>query len=293
MNRAAVIGLGTMGGRMAARLLEAGWELAVYDVSPDAMRPLVDRGARPAGSARDAARDMPFVVTMLPNSDNVWAATVGPDGALTAMADGAILVDMSTIDPGTSREIAEQAAIRGVHMLDAPVSGSSAGAEEGTLTIMVGGSAGVMDAARPLLSVLGGRTVRCGASGMGTTVKLANQIMAGVAMTAVAEGFRLAGTLGVDPAILHQVASTSSGNCWSLQTRPPVPGVLATSPAETDFEPGFMGDLMRKDLDLALATASAQDLDLPMTALARDRYAHLASMGLGDRDFSAVYRTLR
>ena len=178
-------------------------------------------------------------------------------------------------------------------MLDAPVSGSSAGAEDGTLTIMVGGSAVVMVAARPLLSVLGGRIVRCGNSGMGTTVKLANQIMAGVAMAAVAEGFRLADALGVDPSILHQVASTSSGNCWSLQTRPPVPGVLATSPVEKNFEPGFMGDLMRKDLDLALATAAAQDLDLPMTALARDRYTRLGEMGLGDRDFSAVYRTLQ
>jgi 3-hydroxyisobutyrate dehydrogenase len=172
------------------------------------------------------------------------------------------------------------------------VSGSSAGATDGSLTIMVGGDAEILDRSRPLLDLLGRRIVHCGQSGMGTMVKLANQIMAGVSMVAVAEGFRLATELGVDPRLLYQVASTSSGNCWSLQTRPPVPGVLETSPVEHNFQPGFMGDLMRKDLDLALATAERIGVPLPLTAAARDLYARLGPAGLGHKDFSAVIAVL-
>jgi 3-hydroxyisobutyrate dehydrogenase len=288
----AFIGVGTMGRPMAERLLAAGWDLTVYDASPAAMEPLLGAGARPAGSACDAALGASYVVTMLPNSSHVRAATVGPDGALSGMRPGAILIDMSTIDPDTSREIAAAAAGQGIAMLDAPVSGSSAGAIDGSLTIMVGGAAQTLDRATPLLSVLGRRIVHCGAAGMGATVKLANQIMAGVSMVAVAESFRLAAALGVDPRLLYDVTTSSSGNCWSLQTRPPVPGVLESSPVERGFQPGFMGDLMRKDLDLALQTAARVDLALPLTAAARELYARLGAAGLGARDFSAVIAVL-
>ncbi|MCS7480476.1 3-hydroxyisobutyrate dehydrogenase [Umezawaea endophytica] len=290
--RAAFIGLGTMGRPMASRLLAAGWDLAVFDIAPAAVRPLLDAGAHGADSPLDAARQADFVVTALPNSRHVREATTGPVGALLGAPRGSVLVDLSTIDPATSRDVAREAERRGVAMLDAPVSGSSAGAADGSLTIMVGGDADVLDRARPLLDVLGTKIVHCGASGMGATVKLANQVMAGISMVATAEGFRLTRALGVDPRLLYDVSTSGSGDSWSLRTRPPVPGVLADSPADHDFRPGFTGDLMRKDLDLALSAADGVGLTLPLAAAARELYARLGPADLGRKDFSAVIEVL-
>ncbi|MFD9697506.1 3-hydroxyisobutyrate dehydrogenase [Lentzea sp. NPDC059081] len=290
--RAAFIGLGTMGRPMASRLLAAGWDLSVFDADPAAMRPLVEAGARGAASPADAVADASFIVTMLPNSQHVLDATTGQDGALTAAAPGSVLIDMSTINPMTSRNVATFAGTRGVAALDAPVSGSSAGAADGSLTIMVGGDADVLDRSRHLLSVLGARIVHCGRSGMGSAVKLANQVMAATSMVAVAESFRLAQALGVDPRLLYDVSTSSSGDSWSLRTRPPVPGVLDSSPANHGFRPGFKADLMRKDLDLALSAAASAGLDLPLAAAVHDLYADLGKAGFGDRDFSAVIEVL-
>lgn len=293
IRRLAFIGLGTMGRPMAGRLLDAGFEVAGYDHDPAPLLSLADRGGLAAGSAHEAADGADVVITMLPNGPHVRAATSGADGALAAMRSGALLIDMSTIDPETSVGIGSEAASRGVRMLDAPVSGSSAGAVDGTLTIMVGGAKEALNDAEPVLSVLGRRIVHCGPNGCGVAVKLANQIMAGAAMAAVAEGFVLAEQLGLDPRLVFEVAGASSGNCWSLQTRPPVAGVLESSPADKGFAPGFMGALMCKDLDLALATARAMEVDLPVTRQARDLYARMSESGIGDLDFSAVFTILR
>ncbi|PRY39486.1 3-hydroxyisobutyrate dehydrogenase [Umezawaea tangerina] len=290
--RVAFIGLGTMGRPMARRLLAGGCDLAVFDTAPAAMRPLLDAGARAAASPADAARRADFVITMLPDGRRVLEATTGPTGALSGAPPGSVLIDMSTVDPATSRAVAFEAEREGVRMLDAPVSGSSAGAVDGSLTIMVGGSAEVLDRSRRLLSLLGGKIVHCGATGMGTTVKLANQVMAGISMVAVAEGFRLSQALGVDLRLLHEVTTSSSGDSWPLRTRPPVPGVLAAGPADHDFEPGFRSDLMRKDLELALSAAVDAGLDLPLTSAARHLYARLGPAGLGHKDFSAVISVL-
>ncbi|HUQ55571.1 3-hydroxyisobutyrate dehydrogenase [Lentzea sp.] len=290
--RVAFIGLGTMGRPMASRLLSAGWRLAVYDKDLAAMQPLLDAGARGAASPQDAARDAAFVITMLPNSQHVLDATTGQDGVLAAASPGSVLIDMSTINPMTSRNVATVARARGVAVLDAPVSGSSQGAADGSLTIMVGGGADVLDRSRELLSVLGARIIHCGGSGMGSTVKLANQVMAATSMVAVAESFRLGQALGVDPRLLYDVSTTSSGDSWSLRTRPPVPGVVDSSPADHGFRPGFKGDLMRKDLDLALSAAASVGLDLPLASAVHDLYARLGTSGLGDRDFSAVIDVL-
>jgi 3-hydroxyisobutyrate dehydrogenase len=290
--RVAFIGLGTMGRPMARRLLEAGWDLTVFDTVAAAMDPLLELGACGATSPLDAARNAAFVVTMLPNSQHVRAATIGPFGALAEASPGSILIDMSTIDPGASREVAAVAQSRGVAMLDAPVSGSSVGAVDGSLTIMVGGEAEVLERSRALLTALGTKIVHCGSVGMGTTVKLANQIMAGVSMVAVAESFRLTQALGVDLRLLYDVSTSSSGNCWSLQTRPPVAGVLDSSPADHGFQPGFMGDLMRKDLELALSAAASVGLNLTMASAACELYARLGPAGLGSKDFSAVFEVL-
>ncbi|GLF93215.1 3-hydroxyisobutyrate dehydrogenase [Streptomyces yaizuensis] len=288
----AFIGLGTMGRPMAGRLLAVGYRLTVHDLLPEAVDALAAAGAGTARSARSAATGADVVITMLPNGPHVRAALSGPDGALAAMRPGGVLVDMSTIDPPTSRELAELAGRHGVRMLDAPVSGSSAGAADGSLTVMVGGDAATLAELRPLLGELGRTIVHCGGNGAGVSVKLANQIIAGTSMAAVAESYALARSLGVDPRLLFEVVSAGSGDCWALRTRPPVAGVLATSPAENDFRPGFKGILMCKDLDLALATAAAHAVDLPVTHRARELYARMSEEGLGERDFSAVFALL-
>ena len=227
--RVGFIGVGTMGGPMAANLIRAGHALTVYDVVPAAMEALVGQGARTAGSPREAAAAGETVISMLPASRHVVAAMFGPDGAIEGLRPGATLIDMSTIDPGTTRRVAEAVGAKGARMLDAPVSGSSTGATAGTLTIMVGGDLATLNGQRDLLGAMGTNVIHCGPIGMGETVKLANNLVSGVTMAAVAEAFALGVKAGADPRILFEVLSKSSANCWSLQTRPPVPGLVPTS----------------------------------------------------------------
>lgn len=286
------IGVGTMGRPMALNLIRAGHELTVYDVVPAAVEVVVAGGARAAGSAREAAAAGEVVIAMLPAPPHVVAAMFGPDGAIEGLRPGATLIDMSTIDPGTTRRVAEAAAAQGARMLDAPVSGSSTGAVNATLTIMVGGARADFEAQRDLLGALGTNVIHCGPLGMGETVKLANNLISGVTMVAVAEAFTLGVRAGADPRVLFDVIGKSSGNCWSLQTRPPVPGLAPNSPADHDFAPGFMTDLMHKDLGLALAAGDALRVPLALTALAHQLYTMTSAQGYGRQDFSAVAKLL-
>lgn len=286
------IGVGTMGRPMALNLIKAGHELTVYDVVPAAVEVVVAGGARAAGSAREAAAAGEVVIAMLPAPPHVVAAMFGPDGAIEGLRPGATLIDMSTIDPGTTRRVAEAAAAQGARMLDAPVSGSSTGAVNATLTIMVGGARADFEAQRDLLGALGTNVIHCGPLGMGETVKLANNLISGVTMVAVAEAFTLGVRAGADPRVLFDVIGKSSGNCWSLQTRPPVPGLAPNSPADHDFAPGFMTDLMHKDLGLALAAGDALRVPLALTALAHQLYTMTSAQGYGRQDFSAVAKLL-
>lgn len=290
--RVGFIGVGTMGRPMALNLLKAGHELTVYDVVPAAMEAVVASGARAAGSPREAAAAGDVVIAMLPAPPHVAAAMFGPDGAIEGLGPGATLIDMSTIDPGTTRRVGEAAAAKGARMLDAPVSGSSIGAVNGTLTIMVGGAREDFVAQRDLLGAMGTNVIHCGPLGMGETVKLANNLISGVTMVAVAEAFTLGVRAGADPKVLFEVIGKSSGNCWSLQTRPPVPGLAPNSPADHDFAPGFMTDLMHKDLGLALAAGDALHIPLALTALAHQLYAMTSAQGYGRQDFSAVAKLL-
>ena len=290
--RVGFIGVGTMGRPMALNLIKAGHEVTVYDVVPAAMQAVTHQGARAAGSPREAAAAGEVVISMLPASRHVVAAMFGADGALEGLRPGATLIDMSTIDPGTTRRVAEAAAAKGAHMLDAPVSGSSTGAANATLTIMVGGDAATFEAQRELLGAMGANVIHCGPLGMGETVKLANNLISGVTMVAVAEAFALGMKAGADPRVLFDVISKSSGNCWTLQTRVPVPGIVPTSPANDDFAPGFMTDLMHKDLGLALAAGDEFKVPLALTALARQLYAMTSAQGYGRKDFSAIARLL-
>lgn len=290
--RIAFVGLGTMGRPMARNVLRAGHELTVYDIDGAAVKELAEAGARAAGSAREAAEGAEVVVSMLPASRHVEAAMFGPDGILAGLAGGATVIDMSTIDPGTTRRVAAAVAERGGRMLDAPVSGSSTGAEQGTLTIMVGGDADLFAAERELLGTMGSNVIHCGASGAGEAVKLCNNLVAGATVAAVAEAFALGHRLGCDPQVLFDVMTRSSAACWALQTRPPVAGLVESAPANRDFAPGFMTDLMHKDLGLVMAASSELRLPLAMAAAAQQLYALASQQGHGRQDFSSVFKVL-
>lgn len=286
------IGLGTMGRPMATNLVKAGYRLTVYDVDGSAIEGLVNQGASPANSACEVAQAADVIVTMLPASAHSLAAALGADGYIAGLASGATVIDMSTIDPDTTREIAAAVAAAGGMMLDAPVSGSSAWATTGDLTIMVGGEATVLEQQREMLSCMGANIIHCGAIGMGETVKLANNLVAGVSMLAVSEAFALGVAKGADPKVLYEVMSKASGNCWVLQTRCPAVGVVPESPVNNDFAPGFMTDLMYKDLGLALAAASQEKMPLALTAIAHEQYAATSRRGFGRLDFSSVAKLL-
>ncbi len=290
--RVGFIGLGTMGRPMAGNLLKAGCSLTVYDVDGAAVEALASHGATAAGSARETAEASDVVITMLPASQHSMAAAFGPDGYIAGLKPGSTVIDMSTIDPDTTRRIAAEVAAAGCEMLDAPVSGSSAWAESGTLTIMVGGDGAALEKRRALLGHMGTNIIHCGEIGMGETVKLANNLAAGVSMIAVTEAFALGIAKGADPQVLYDVMSKASGNCWTLQTRCPAPGVVEASPVNDGFAPGFMTDLMHKDLGLALSAAAQERLPLLLTAAAREQYAAASRRGYGRLDFSAVAKLL-
>ena len=277
---------------MATNVVKAGNSLTVYDIDGQAIEALVTEGATAAGSPREVAEASDVIVCMLPASAHVMAAANGADGFIAGLKPGATVIDMSTIDPDTTRAVAQSVEAAGAQMLDAPVSGSSAWAADGTLTIMAGGDAAVLDAHRDVLGAMGTNIIHCGAIGMGETVKLANNLIAGVSMVAVAEAFALGVSKGADPQVMFDVISKASGNCWVLQTRFPEPGVVPDSPASQDFAPGFMADLMHKDLGLALAAAAQEKLPLTATAVAREMYAAASRQGWGRLDFSAVSKLL-
>lgn len=291
--RVGFVGLGVMGRPMALNLVQAGHALTVFDLDQEAIAALVAAGAGAAASAREAATGQEVVVTMLPASRHVEAAYRGPDGVIAALGPKMIVIDMSTIDPGTSRRIATEVSAAGASMLDAPVSGSSTGAADGTLTIMVGGSEADLESQRDLLEAMGRTIIHCGPTGMGEAVKLCNQLVAGASVAAVAEAFALGERLGADPKVLFEVMSRSSGNCWALQTRPPVAGLVPAAPSERDFAPGFMVDLMHKDLALIAATASEVGLPLSIAATAQQLYARASEQGFGRSDFSAVFKVIQ
>lgn len=290
--RIGFIGLGTMGRPMAANLLKAGHALTVYDLAPEPVAALAGAGAATASSPRQAAAGAEVVVTMLPASRHVLAAALGPDGAVEGLAEGATLIDMSTIDPGTTRRVAEAVAARGARMLDAPVSGSSAGAEAGTLTIMVGGDAGVLEEQREILGAMGSNVIHCGGIGMGEAVKLCNNLIAAASMVAVAEAFALGQAAGADPRVLLDVISKATGNCWMLQNRAPVPGLLPNAPVNDGFKPGFMVDLMHKDLGLIMAAGAEFQVPLPLSALTKELYGLASAQGYGRQDMSAVSKLM-
>ncbi len=275
------VGLGNMGAPMAANLVAARHEVRGFD--PVAPCP---EGVRRASSAAEAAAGAEVVITMLPDGRTLRqvAAEVIP-----AMTRGAVLLDCSTVDVASARDVAEDARAAGLRPLDAPVSGGTGGAKAGTLTFMVGGAEDAVATARPLFEVMGSRAVHCGPSGNGQAAKICNNMILGVTMIATCEAFALADKLGLDRQAMFDVVSTSSGQSWSLTSYCPAPGIGPASPADNGYAPGFAADLMLKDLRLSQDAAEAADADTPMGALARDLYARFVEDEDGrGRDFSAM-----
>ncbi|MBI3031135.1 MAG: 3-hydroxyisobutyrate dehydrogenase [Candidatus Rokubacteria bacterium] len=293
MKRIGFVGAGTMGIPMISNLIKAGFPVLAYDVRPEAVEEAKKRGAAAAASSAEAAREADLVVTMLPSSSDVEAAYLGPKGVLEGAPAGRLCVDMSTIDPGTSRRVAERAKAKGVRFLDAPVSGAVPRAIEGTLTIMVGGEARDLEEARPSLSAMGSNVIHVGPVGSGEVAKLCNNLIAGVATVAVSEAFRLAEGFGVDPKVLTEVISKSSGFTWAMEHNHPVPGIVQKAASNRDYAPGFMTDLMAKDLGLAVNAARELRQPVFVAPAALELYRLASSHGLGRKDFSSVYTFLK
>jgi 3-hydroxyisobutyrate dehydrogenase len=286
------IGLGNMGLPMAINLVRAGHAVHGFDLSEASMRRLAEEGGTVAGSIGDAVRGADTVVTMLPAGSHVRDVLTRPDGILAAAAPNTLLIDSSTIDVRTTRDLAEAAAERGLAMLDAPVSGGTTGAAAGTLTFMVGGEKTAFERARPLLEQMGKTIVHAGPAGAGQAAKICNNLMLGISMVGVAEAFALAHKLGLDQQALFDISSKSSGQCWALTGYCPVPGPVPTSPANRDYEAGFAVDLMLKDLTLATGAEQETGAASPLGDTARAVFAQLSAMGLGAKDFSVIARAL-
>lgn len=289
MKDIAFIGLGNMGGHMARNLLAApaGYALRVHDVVAAAMAGV--EGAAATDSVAAAVAGAEVVITMLPAGSHVREVYLGAEGVLSGAAAGALLIDCSTIDPATAREVAASAAEKGFAMLDAPVSGGTAGAVAGTLTFIVGGSVEAFERARPLLEVMGASIFHAGGSGAGQTAKVCNNMLLAIHMAGTAEALALGVASGLDPAVLSEIMKQSSGGNWSLNVYNPYPGVMDGVPASRGYEGGFLVDLMAKDLGLAMGAAEGVGSSVPMGALARNLYRlHRQGNDAGRLDFSSI-----
>ena len=289
--KVAFVGLGNMGGGMAANLVKAGHDVNAFDLSPEALTRARDNGCAVFTSVREAVVGVDAVVSMLPNGKIV--ASVFENDILGHAPTGTILLDCSTIDVGTARSVTADAVAAGYDMVDAPVSGGIAAANGGTLTFMVGGTDAAFARAEPILAALGKAVIHAGASGAGQAAKICNNMLLGASMIATCETFAMAEKLGLDLQTFYDISSKASGQNWSMTSYCPVPGVGPTTPADNDYQGGFATALMLKDLKLAMEAASLAGADVPMGARAAELYAQFDAAGNGGLDFSAIIQTLK
>jgi 3-hydroxyisobutyrate dehydrogenase len=290
MSRIAFIGLGNMGGPMAANLVRAGHRLTGFDLVPAALDAAKEAGATIAETASAAVANAEFVITMLPAGAHVLRVYAD---LLQAAPKNTVFIDSSTIDVESARAAHDQAAKAGMRSIDAPVSGGTGGAAAGTLTFMVGGETETFAAAEPILAKMGKRIVHCGGPGAGQVAKICNNMILGISMIAVSEAFVLGEKLGLSHQALFDVASTSSGQCWSLTTYCPVPGPVPGSPANKDYKPGFATALMLKDLKLAQEAAKSAGVDTALGQHAESLYAAYSEAGGDAVDFSGIISAIR
>jgi 3-hydroxyisobutyrate dehydrogenase len=288
----AFIGLGQMGLPMACNLQKAGYTVHAFDLSSQACTKARELGLRVVASAREAVEGAAIVVSMLPASRHVESLYLGDDGLLAVLPKGALVIDSSTIAPATVRTVAEAAAARGVLMLDAPVSGGTAGAAAGTLTFIVGGAASTLETARPVLQAMGKNIFHMGGSGAGQVGKLCNNMALGVIMAVTAEAIALGTAHGLDAKVLSQMMAVSTGRSWATEVCNPWPGVLDNAPASRGYSGGFGNDLMLKDLGLAVEAALGAGAAVPLGELARNLYALNSRAGRGQLDFSSIQQLL-
>ena len=296
MTAIAFIGLGNMGGPMAANLVRAGHRVTGFDLSADSLAALAAAGGMTAKTAAEALAGAEVVITMLPAGPQVRDVWLHQGGLIDVLAkqdaSKPALIDCSTIDVASARAVHEAADAAGFAMLDAPVSGGVGGAVAGTLTFMVGGAETAFDAAKPILAAMGKSIVLAGGPGMGQVAKICNNMILGINMVGLSEALILGERLGLSAAKLHEICAPSSGQSWALTTYCPAPGVVPSAPSNRDYAPGFMAMLMAKDMMLSQAAADAANSPTPLGALAASFYQALCDAGEGRRDFSFVYQWL-
>ena len=290
MSKIAFIGLGHMGLPMACNLVKAGHEVIGFDLVPSALEPLVTAGGKAADSAREAIEGVQVVVSMLPASRHVEGLYLGDDGLLAYIAPESLVLECSTIAPDAARKVHQAAASMGINMLDAPVSGGTAGAAAGTLTFMTGGTAATLESAREFLAAMGKNIFHAGPAGAGQVAKVCNNQLLAVHMLGTAEAMALGVANGLEPATLAEIMRQSSGGNWSLEKYNPWPGVMENAPASHDYAGGFATELMTKDLGLAQESAQSTGSSTPMGSLALQLYRLMIKQGKGKLDFSAVQK---
>ena len=288
MTHIAFIGLGNMGGPMAANLVKAGHTVNGFDLSAPALAQFAAAGGRPADSVAHAIDGAEVIISMLPAGQHVESLYLGESGLFARLPAGTLVIDCSTIAAHTARGVAEAAAAAGLRFLDAPVSGGTAGAAAGTLTFMIGGDAANVEAARPLLASMGKNLFHAGAAGAGQTAKVCNNMLLGILMAGTAEALALGVQNGLDPAVLSQIMGNSSGSNWVLDRYNPWPGVMDTAPASRGYSGGFMSELMLKDLRLASETAGQSQAANPMGSQAQQLFEQHVAAGNGKLDFSSI-----
>ena len=284
----AFIGLGNMGGSMAQNLLKSGHQVFGYDLSETALQHFAQAGGIICDSPQAAAKQAEVVVSMLPAAKHVREVYLGEHGILEVLQAGSLCIDSSTIDPQTIQEIAAVAQAKQVRVCDAPVSGGTLGAKDGTLTFMVGADAATFEAAKPVLSCMGKNLVHCGAVGTGQVAKICNNLILGISMTAVAEGMALGAKLGIDPQALAGVINSSTGRCWSSEIYNPWPDICDNAPSSRGYTDGFAAQLMLKDLGLAVDAAQQVDQPVVLGSMVQKLYQQLCQEGDAHLDFSSI-----
>lgn len=286
----AFIGVGNMGGGMAVNLVKAGHRVVAFDLLPANLEKVVAEGCEEAESAAAAVAEVDAVVSMLPAGSHV--REVYEDEIFLAAEPGTVMMDCSTIDVATAREVVEAATAKGFVMVDAPVSGGVAAASAGTLTFMVGGTEKAFRAAEPYLARMGKAVIHAGDAGAGQAAKICNNMLLAISMIGTCEAFNLAEKLGLDPERFFEISSKASGQCWSMTSYCPVPGPVPSAPSNRNYEGGFATALMLKDLRLAMEAAQKVSAPTPLGAEAESLYAIFSGLGGAGKDFSAIIRML-
>lgn len=287
------IGLGHMGNPMVHNLIKAGYAVYVYDVMPGAMQALTKDGAMAAESVSMLAEKAEVIITSVQTGQQVTDVCLSPQGLFSHAKPGTLLIDCSSIDITTTRMLHTEAKKVGIAMLDAPVSGGVAGAKAATLTFMVGGSVNDFARAQPILQYMGKKIVHAGEAGSGQAAKICNNLLLGISMVGVCEAFSLAEKLGLDQKKFFEISSSASGQCWSMTSYCPVPGIIDAAPSNNDYMPGFMAKMMLKDLRLAHHAAEAVNSAIPLGAAVTELYELYVNQGYGEKDFSGIIHFIK